>query len=240
MPRYPPYRAIVFDFFGTLTQAVVRGPDHDRVAWRLGCEPSQFFALLDQTFPERAAGRHGSPAEVIRLVAASLGARPTEPQVRAAVRDRTHAIRADIRLRPEALRALQAARAGGLRIGLISDCTEELPTLMAGSRIGRLLDAAVYSVQAGRSKPDPLLYVTACRRLGVRPRDCLYIGDGGGQELSGARAAGLTAIQLVAPDLADHLVFDAEIGWDGGQVASLTEAVGLALAGPGRGRLPGI
>ena len=60
---------------------------------------------------------------------------------------------------------------------------------------------------------------------GVSPEDCLYIGDGGSQELTGARAVGMTAIRLAAPDLAGHLRFNGEQGWTGPSARTLTEAV---------------
>jgi putative hydrolase of the HAD superfamily len=82
-------------------------------------------------------------------------------------------------------------------------------------------------VQVGRCKPDPALYLAACRRLGLDPADCLYVGDGGSQELTGAQRAGLTAVRLAAPDLAGHMVFNADRGWAGPVLASLTEVLDL-------------
>ena len=36
----PEIRAVVFDFFGTLTRSVSRGPQHRVVARILGCDPT--------------------------------------------------------------------------------------------------------------------------------------------------------------------------------------------------------
>ena len=44
-------------------------------------------------------------------------------------------------------------------------------------------------------KPDSCIYEEAARRLGVTPSECLFVGDGGSDELPGAKAAGMTAIQ---------------------------------------------
>jgi putative hydrolase of the HAD superfamily len=95
--------------------------------------------------------------------------------------------------------------------------------------IAELLDATVYSVHLGVTKPHPALFQTVCHRLGVRPEQCVYVGDGGGRELSGARSVGMTAVRLAAPDLVSHLVFDREPDWDGATVASLSAAADLAL-----------
>jgi len=43
----PALRAVVFDFFGTLTRPVRRGPEHLETARMLGCDPAAMIALLD-------------------------------------------------------------------------------------------------------------------------------------------------------------------------------------------------
>lgn len=216
------YDAVLFDFFGTLTQAVSRGRAHTNLARWLGCDPRRFTAVLDRTFVERARGGYGSASQSIRRVAETAGVRPTRAQLAAVLPARIEAVRADTRLRPEALPVLAAVRGLGLRTALVSDCAHELPRYLPELPIAPLLDTCVYSVEVGACKPDPQMYLTACRRLGVVPARCLYVGDGGSQELTGARAVGMTAVQLVAPDLAGHLRFNGERGWTGPTVRTLT------------------
>jgi len=55
----------------------------------------------------------------------------------------------------------------------------------------------------------------------VAPEDCLYVGDGGSHELTGAAAVGMTPVRLAAPDLTDHLVFNADADFSGPSVSSL-------------------
>jgi len=95
-----------------------------------------------------------------------------------------------------------------------------------------LLDARIYSVEVGRCKPDATMYLAACWELGVTPEECLYVGDGGSRELTGATEAGMTAVRLAAPDLADHLVFDPDVAWCGPRISSLAEVVDLLDAVP--------
>ncbi len=44
-------------------------------------------------------------------------------------------------------------------------------------------------------KPDPCIYEEAARRLGVAFNECVFVGDGGSNELAGAKAVGMKAIQ---------------------------------------------
>lgn len=221
----PAHRAMLFDFFGTLTHAVSRGPWHATVARHLGCDPVEFVAALDRSFRARAEGRLGSLEEHLRWICAQLGVRPTAEQVRSALRARVAAVRADTHLRPDAVTALATARARGLRTAVVSDCSHELPAFLPQLPVARLLDTCVYSVDLGRCKPDPAIYLAACERLGVDPAECVYVGDGDGEELTGAAAVGMTAVRLAAPDLTGHLVYRPDRGFAGPVVASLTEAV---------------
>jgi putative hydrolase of the HAD superfamily len=125
------------------------------------------------------------------------------------------------------VRVLTALRKLGLRTAVVSDCWYELPELLPTLPAYRLLDAHIYSVRVGRCKPDPAMYLTACAELGVAPNECLYVGDGGSRELTGAVAAGLTAVRLNAPDLGEHLSFEPDVEFDGPSVTSLNEIVDL-------------
>jgi putative hydrolase of the HAD superfamily len=219
------FHAVLFDFFGTLTQAVSRGPAHTHLARWLGCDPRAFKAVLDETFLDRARGGYGSASQALRQVVESVGVHPTRAQLAAVIPARVAAVLADTRLRPEAVPVLREVRARGLATGLISDCTDELPRYLPDLPIAPLLNTCVFSVEVAVCKPDPRMYLIACNRLGVDPRRCLYIGDGGSQELTGARSVGMTAVQLTAPDLAGHLRFNAERGWTGRTARTLTEAI---------------
>ncbi|MEV4758986.1 HAD family hydrolase [Micromonospora sp. NPDC049559] len=223
----PAYRAVLFDFFGTLTRSVQRGSGHGAVADALGCDPEALVEVLDSSFYLRASGALGDAVATLRWACERAGGHASEAALRAAAVARREAVRADTRLRAEAEDALRALRRRGVRTGVVSDCTHELPAFLPQLPVAPLLDVLVFSVQVGRCKPDPAIYLTACERLGVPPRRCLYVGDGGSQELSGATRAGLTAVRLAAPDLAGHLVFNAETHWRGPTLTSLAEVVDL-------------
>jgi putative hydrolase of the HAD superfamily len=223
----PAYQAVMFDFFGTLTRSVRRGPQHAEIARALGCDPDAVLSVLDRTFQVRARGHLGSAEATLRWVTEQAGGRPRPAQLRAAVPARVDALRADTSLRADAEGVLRSIKQRGLRTALISDCTHELPAFLPAMPIAPLLDVTVFSVEVGRCKPDPLIYLEACWRLRVAPEDCLYVGDGGSRELTGAAAVGMTPVRLAAPDLADHLVFNRDEDFAGTSVPSLTAVLDL-------------
>ncbi len=228
----PGYRAVVFDFFGTLTRSVSRGPQHRVVARILGCDLNAMISVLDGSFYPRASGSLGTAHEQLRWVAERAGGHPDVHDVRAAAHTRIWALHKDTELRPEAVPTLTALRRAGLRTAVVSDCTHELPAVLPRLPVAPLLDACVFSVEVGMCKPDPAIYAEACRRLGVRPQECLYVGDGGSHELTGADEVGMTAVRLAAPDLAGHLTFGADSRWTGPTVTSLLDVPRLAAHAP--------
>ena len=91
----------------------------------------------------------------------------------------------------DAVTTLRCLRDRGLRIGVVSDCTHELPEAWPDLAVAPWVDATVFSVVIGERKPHPSLYLSACAGLGVGPDEVVYVGDGGSNELSGARALGI-------------------------------------------------
>lgn len=222
------FRAVIFDFFGTLTRAVARGPAHERIARRLGCAPEAFAAELNATFVARSVGALGDPAMALAHVAARLGVHPSARRLRGVLADRVAAVAADTALRPGVVHVLGQLRRMGMSIALLSDCGPELPEFLSNLSVAPLLDATVLSIETGLHKPDPQMYFEACRRLDVAPAQCLYVGDGGSHELTGAVAVGMTAVRLAAPDLGDHLVFGRDTEFTGPSIESLYEVPALA------------
>jgi putative hydrolase of the HAD superfamily len=236
----PALCAVLFDFFGTLTEAVTRGPAHAAIARRLGCDPADFARALDRSFLTRARGGLGSAEQALHTLARGLGGTPSPATLHAMADERVAAVRADTRLRPETVPVLRGLRARGLRLGLISDCGPELPDFLPGLPIAELLDATVFSIEVGACKPDPALYLAACDRLEVAPDECLYVGDGGSRELTGAAAVGMHAVKLAAPDLGGHLGFNHDTDWAGPTVRSLAEVPALAAAVDSLAGLPAL
>jgi len=190
-------RAVVFDFFGTLTDPAaeaLRGPSFGVTAAALGVPADDFRAAMSGTFPQRIVGAFGDTRATLREVAGLCGADPSPAQLDAAAAAHHEGAVAVRRPRPGALAVLDRLRAAGLRLGLISDCSSELVEAWPTTDFAARIDAPVFSWQEGHRKPDPRLYAAVGTRLGVAPADCWYVGDGGGREFQGALAAGMRPI----------------------------------------------
>lgn len=225
------FAAVVFDFYGTLTPAT---PDEVwrayavRTAAPLGIAPDAWYQALGDSTAERFTGSLGDAEQTFTTLAERCGARPTPEAIAESCAIRRATQRTLFELRLEAPPLLAALRAKGLRLAVVSDCTIELPTAWPDLAVSTAVDTAVFSCLVGRRKPDPELFRLAAEGLGVEPRRCLYVGDGGGRELFGASAFGMTAVHLDADEPGAGIYAR---DWDGPRITSLAEVEGLVAAG---------
>lgn len=98
---------------------------------------------------------------------------------------------------PEVPAVLDALRARGLRLGVISNWDTRLPELLRQLDLARRFDVLAYSSAVGVEKPDSRIFRRALRELGVEPRAALHVGDSRLEDLEGAIAAGMRALLLV-------------------------------------------
>jgi putative hydrolase of the HAD superfamily len=218
--------AVVFDFYGTLTPispSEAWASNAARLAAVLGVDVASLLQVLDDSFPERISGALGDVRQTMQALAGRLGVRLTEEQLDEASATRRSVQESMFTLRPEALGVIERLRSGGLKTGLVSDCTSELPDAWARLPLAAVIDAPVFSCVEGTRKPDPRLFRKVAADLGRAPDRCVYVGDGGGQELTGASAIGMRAVLLAGPDWHAHGDHRRESGWTGPRIGSLTE-----------------
>lgn len=120
---------------------------------------------------------------------------------------------------------LAELRERGLRLGLVSNCTEDVALVWGGSPFQGLFDVEVFSATAGCMKPDRRIYELALAGLGVEARDCLFVGDGANDELEGARRVGMTPV-LFQPEKAETRWPDLD-GWQGLRITSIPQVLEL-------------
>jgi putative hydrolase of the HAD superfamily len=196
-------QAVVFDLFGTLIPNLVADEYRrvtDAMAACVGAPPDDFARIYgSETWHRRATGVLGRTEDAIAYTCRSLGLPSEEVGIAKATRVRLDLTRRSLRPLPGAIETLTVLRDRGYKVGLISDCSAEVPLLWPGCLLAPLIDAPVFSCAAGVKKPDPRIYAICCEQLQVRSRDCLYVADGSEQELSGALAAGMQAVLVRVP-----------------------------------------
>jgi putative hydrolase of the HAD superfamily len=112
-------RAIIFDFFGTLTDPSAearRRASFAATAAALGVPGDAFWLAMGVSFPERIVGRYGDTRATLREIARRCGADPTEPELDAAVRAQLAGAELVRPPRPGVLDLLDRLRGDGFRL----------------------------------------------------------------------------------------------------------------------------
>ncbi|MFJ5229168.1 HAD family hydrolase [Kitasatospora sp. NPDC088391] len=97
---------------------------------------------------------------------------------------------------PEVPRAVREL-AVGRRLGVITNGEGDIQRRkLHAIGLGELAPHTTASAEAGRAKPDPEIFLLACRALGVAPERTAYVGDRLDVDARAAAAAGLLGIWL--------------------------------------------
>lgn len=86
---------------------------------------------------------------------------------------------------------LQQLKDDGFLLGLITNGSHEVQSAklqMLG--IGDFFDRIIMTGDEPYSKPDPRIFTLMCERLGVEPREMMYVGDHPRFDVDGSRNAG--------------------------------------------------
>ncbi|WP_097004494.1 HAD family hydrolase [Lacrimispora amygdalina] len=100
-------------------------------------------------------------------------------------------------LHSEIIPMLSALKEKGFLIGLISNCFSEEAWVIRRSELFSYFNAVYLSYEQGIQKPDEEIFKRCMADLSVKPEECIYVGDGGSEELETARKLGMKAVQAV-------------------------------------------
>lgn len=96
---------------------------------------------------------------------------------------------------------LEALRARGIKTGLLANSWPDPGRVLRRDAqafgLAELLDVLVYSEEVGRRKPDPEIFLHACRQLDVEAVATMYVGDNLVTDVQGAAAVGMTTVQAL-------------------------------------------
>jgi putative hydrolase of the HAD superfamily len=191
------FDAVIFDFFGTLVYNRPWGDEMNAaVAEVLNVPVDGFLREWAKTAHSRTTGAYPSVGDNIEQVCRTLGVAITPAQVERAVAIRLDYTRRNLRPKEGALELVRCLRAMDLKMGLLSNCTPEVPVAWREMSFSPLFDDAVFSCDVGMAKPQPEIFELACRRLATPPQRCVYVADNVDGELDVALACGLYPVRL--------------------------------------------
>jgi putative hydrolase of the HAD superfamily len=224
------FRAVIFDLFGTLVDdfGSSAGQMNQELAAALGVPYEPFMQLWGQTLQMRAIGAFQTVEASIEHVCRAMEMQVGAEQIKRAVEIRLQYIRQALKPRPDAEATLAQLKHQGHKLGLLSNCSIEIPILWRETAFANLIDTPIFSSRARLKKPDPRIYHLACERVGTMPDSCLYIADGEDYELAAAAKVGLHPVLIRTPSQNnDGRLHQEAREWQGTMIASLPDVLQL-------------
>lgn len=219
-------QAVIFDLFGTIVDgfAGAAAGYQERFATALGLTSERIAQPWRELTERRTLGDFQTVEASIEHLCRLLGANVTAAQIEAATRIRLELTRAALGPRSDAIATFEQLKALGFKIGLLSNCSVEIPIVWPETAFAEWFDATVFSAREKLKKPAPDLYRIACARLSVEAKDCIYVADGEKFELTAAAELGMRSILIKSSESHGDVKREAR-EWQGTTISSLAEIV---------------
>lgn len=188
-------KAVIFDMFETL----ITHYNHPlyfgaHIAKDTGIEETEFLKLWRGTEDDRTLGIV-TLEEVIESILKKKGCY-TEEKFNYIIDKRKRTTEECFNhMHPQIVPMLSKLKENKILIGLISNCFSEETEAIYKSEIIKYFDAIFLSYEQGIKKPDREIFERCISKLNVAPEECLYVGDGGSDELESSRDLGMKSLR---------------------------------------------
>jgi putative hydrolase of the HAD superfamily len=191
-------KAVIFDLFHTLVSLQAAWGDRlPRVHEILGVSREAWVGQLGAKLHDLYVGKCLDAFEAVSEMARAIDPAIPDETIKKAVESITETFAgALIRVPVETEEVLASLKARGKRLGLVSNASVMEIAAWDRSPIAPLFDSALFSCFTGYVKPDRKMYEMSMDALDVTPEQCVFVGDGGSEELAGARDLGICAIMV--------------------------------------------
>jgi HAD superfamily hydrolase (TIGR01549 family) len=114
-------------------------------------------------------------------------------------------------LYPDVVPVLRLLHARGYTLGVISDWSISLGSILHAHGLNQYFDFAVVSAALRHAKPNPELFEIALRRADAIPDYAVHIGDSYVLDILGARTVGIQGVLIDRPGTLDPAVVDVPV-----------------------------
>ena len=189
--------AILFDLFHTITKVESSWSAGPMSHEMLGVSKEAWNEQLMEKSRERLTGELKDPLAIIRKMAHALNPAIPEEVIKKTAENRMKRFYgALVNVPDETIQTLGKLKSMNKKIGLVSNADVTEITGWKESPAAEFFDSVIFSCSVGCVKPEPEIYNLCMEELGVDAKQCLFVGDGGSQELEGARNLGITTVMI--------------------------------------------
>lgn len=187
-------KALFFDLFFTLIYPEYSDLSEYEV---IGISASEWekYAEDEILYHERALGYIKTEKEIIDKIIDSMPYQLHDSQRQEILKRREERMKRALQtVDNKILDTLRHIHSKGIKIGLINNADIIDTKYWEESPLSELSEIAIFSCNVGVLKPDPKIYRLAMDSLGVEPKESIFVGDGGSNELYGAKIAGMKTV----------------------------------------------
>lgn len=187
-------KAIFFDLFFTLIYPKYSDINEYDVVGISAIEWEK-YAEDNALYHERALGKVRTEKEIINRIVDIMPYDLNESQKQEMLQRREERMkRALLTVDNNILCTLRKVHDKGVKIGLISNADMIDSKYWNKSPLSEFFDVVIFSCNVGILKPEIEIYKLAMNMLGIRSKESIFIGDGGSNELYGAKRAGMKTV----------------------------------------------
>lgn len=188
-------KGVIFDLFHTLTGLESEWSELPVTSAVLGIDRRAWDEVLTANSHWRVIGELRDPYEILRRLVNQVNPAISDELIRKAAEIRIERFRHSLARIPDVnVQAVKSLRRAGLRVGLISNADAMEVASWPGCPMAGAFDVEIFSCDVGLAKPDAAIYLHCLEAMKLRAAECLFVGDGGSNELVGAKEVGLRTV----------------------------------------------
>ena len=187
-------KAVFFDLFFTLANLEYQSENEftllniSRQEWEASAENADVYQ-------QRATGKLKTERQMLESMVDGLPFSVSENQLEKLVEIRNNRYQKSLTdIHPDILSTLKELKESGIKLCLVSNADIIDKKYWGISPLKEYFDAVIFSCDVGIVKPDGKIYQLAMDKLNVSAADSIFAGDGGSNELYGAKAAGMATV----------------------------------------------
>ena len=206
-------KAVFFDLFFTLADLEYQRINEftllniSRSHWENSAENPTAYSF-------RATGKVKTEKEMLESMVAGLPFAVTDSQLKKLVEIRCDRMKKALtEIHPDILLTLEKLKAAGIKLCLVSNADIIDKKYWDISPLKQYFDCAIFSCDVGIVKPDKAIYSLAMEKLGSAASESIFVGDGGSNELAGAKAVGMTTVLTEFLSVKDNATREKILQW---------------------------
>ncbi len=195
-------KGIIFDLYDTLIY--LENEEYKRqeeiFAAEVGVDFDLYRTVWRKYMPHRMRGDIKTLRDMVKVLLKELKLPYNQRKLNRLEKMQVDTLMSTIRFYPDVDNLLSHLKDRGFLLTLLSNTSHNSENVLEIIPWMHYFDHVVLSHKIGIIKPDPRIYLIALTNMGMKPDDCLFVGDGGSMELEGASNVGMITAKVIQPE----------------------------------------